>query len=224
MWRRGKILRGMGLSILCVGLLCSTLCSCSIFQSTCPPPAVKMVQPPPLPLPAPKENVPYATVDFNVPLSHITSPVIYVYKAKHRLLLIEGKTLVREYPCALGPHPKGTKYFHGDGRTPEGKFAICKKNPYSSYHKSLGLSYPSIREAHDALSRGLISPAQYRAIKDADTSQRMPPSDTALGGMVFIHGGGCKPDWTLGCIAVDNADIDELFHVVQIGTPVYIMP
>jgi murein L,D-transpeptidase YafK len=163
-------------------------------------------------------------VDFNVPLSQITHPAIYVYKTQRRVFLIQDKTLVREYPCALGPHPKGTKYYRGDGRTPEGKFEVCKKNPNSNYYKALGISYPSVAEAQDALSRGIISFGQYCSIKDADRANRMPPSNTPLGGMVMIHGGGCHPDWTLGCIAINNIDMDELFRVAQIGTPIYIMP
>ena len=221
MGRLRPIIRGMGLSIFCAGFLCTALCSCSIVPSSCPPRAVKRVLPPP---PLPRENVPYATIDFNVPLSQVTSPAIYVYKAKHRLMLIEGQTLVREYPCALGPHPKGAKYFQGDGRTPEGKFEICKKNPYSSYYKSLGINYPRVEDAQNALSHGVITFGQYCTIKAADKANRMPPSNTALGGMVMIHGGGCKPDWTLGCIAIDNSDMDELFRVARIGTPIFIMP
>ncbi len=223
MYRRGQILREMALYIFCAALLCLTLSSCSLFQTTCPPPVVCKVQPPPPPRP-PQEIVPYSTIDFNVPLSQISSPTIYVYKSKHRLLLVQGKTLVREYPCALGPHPKGTKYFQGDGRTPEGKFEICDRNRFSRFHKSLGLSYPTIEDAQAALSAGTISFSQYCMIKNADKAVRLPPSNTALGGMVFIHGGGCKPDWTLGCVAVDNGDIDELFEVAGIGTPVYIKP
>lgn len=222
MYRRGQILREMGLYIFCAALLCLTLSSCSLFQTTCPPPVICKIQPPP-PHP-PQENLPYSTINFKMPLSQITDPIIYVYKSKHRLLLIQGKTLVREVPCALGPHPKGTKYFLGDGRTPEGKFEICRRNPFSRFHKSLGLSYPTIADARAALSQGTITYSQYCMIRDADKAKRLPPSNTALGGMVFIHGGGCKPDWTLGCVAVDNSDIDELFQVARIGTPVYIMP
>ncbi len=222
MWRWRQISRCMGLYIFfCAGLLCSTLCSCSLFQPACPPPKVCTVQPRP---PLPKISEPYSIIDFNVPLSQITNPTIYVYKAKRRLMLIQGNTLVREYPCALGPNPKGTKYFRGDGRTPEGKFQICARNPYSSYYKSLGISYPTVQEAQDALSHGTISFGQYCSIKDADNAMRQPPSNTSLGGMVFIHGGGCKPDWTLGCVAIDNSDMDELFKVARIGMPVYIMP
>lgn len=218
-WR--KIPGRMGLTVFFAALLCATLCSCSFFQWSPPPPPVTKVQPPP---PPPQNKEPYTTIDFNMPLSQITNPTIYVLKAKRRLLVLQGKTLVREFPCALGPHPKGTKYYQGDGRTPEGKFEICRKNGYSRFYKSLGLNYPTIGDAKQALAQGIISHSQYCSIKDADVEMRLPPSNTILGGQVFIHGGGCKPDWTLGCIAVDNRDMDQLFDVARIGTPVYIMP
>ncbi|MDR3556379.1 MAG: L,D-transpeptidase [Syntrophobacteraceae bacterium] len=224
MWRLGRILRGMAFYVFCAALLCSALCSCSIFSPTCPPPKVTKIQPPPPPPPHRKSNLPFTTVDFNIPLSQITTPVIYVFKSQRRLFLVQGTTLVREYPCALGPNPKGTKYFQGDGRTPEGKFQICHRNPYSRFYKSLGLSYPTVQEAQNALSHGVISFAQYCSIKAADNADRLPPSNTALGGQVFIHGGGCHPDWTLGCIAIDNSDMDELFKVAGVGTPVYVKP
>jgi murein L,D-transpeptidase YafK len=222
MCRFATRLKAMGLSIFFVGLLCMGLSSCSLVQTTCPPPAVTKLAPAPAPLP--KNNNPYTTVDFNVPLSQISNPTIYVLKAKRRVYLLQGKTLVREYPCALGPHPKGDKFFRGDGRTPEGKFEICYKNPCSPYHKSMAISYPTIQDAKNALAHRIISFSQYCSIKRADDAQRLPPSDTALGGQVFIHGGGCHPDWTLGCVAIDNQDIDELFKVARVGTPVYIMP
>lgn len=222
MWRWGRFFRGMGLYLFCAGLLCAALCSCSAFQSTCTTPAVTNI-PPPRPA-APKNNGPYSTVDFNMPLSQITNPTIYVLKAKRRLLVIQGKTLVREFPCALGPHPVGNKYFQGDGRTPMGKFEICDKNPHSHFFKSLGINYPTIPDARHALSAGIISFGQYCSIKDADESLRLPPSDTILGGQVFIHGGGCAPDWTLGCIAVNNSAMAQLFEVARRGTPVYILP
>lgn len=218
----GTLPRAMGRYIFLAALLCMGLAACSLVQTACPPPAVTKVTPPPPPLPQNKE--PYTTVDFHMPLSQITNPVIYVFKSKRRVYLLQGKTLVREYPCALGPHPKGDKFFRGDGRTPEGKFQICYKNPCSSYHKSMAISYPTIKDAKNALKRGIITPNQYCSIKNADDADRLPPSNTSLGGQVFIHGGGCHPDWTLGCVAIDNADIDELYKIAQVGTPVYIMP
>lgn len=220
---RRRILRGIGFYLFCGGLLCTALCSCSLFQAhnEIPQPVTKIQPPPP---PPPKTRRPYYSVDLNFPLSLITKPKIYIMKGQRRLLLVQGKTLVREFPVALGPNPKGDKYFEGDGRTPEGKFFVCRKNPDSHYYKSLGINYPTVRDAKIALASGMISYNQFRSIKQANDSMKLPPSNTVLGGQVFIHGGGCYPDWTLGCIAVNNRAMDELFSVVQIGTPVFIKP
>jgi murein L,D-transpeptidase YafK len=176
------------------------------------------------PISPPECELPYWAVDLDFPLSLITNPKIYVLKEERRLWLIQDKTLVREFHIALGPNPKGDKYFRGDGRTPEGEYFVCSKNSSSQFYKSLGINYPSPRNAESALSCGMIPYNDYCSIKQANDVMRLPPSNTALGGQIFIHGGGCQKDWTLGCIAVQNSAIEELFSVVQPGTPVFIMP
>jgi murein L,D-transpeptidase YafK len=168
--------------------------------------------------------VPYSQVDINCPLSNISSPTLYVYKNERRLLVVNEGTLVRDYNIGLGYHPNGDKSIRGDGRTPEGEFFICAKNPASKFYKSLGLSYPDPKRAQEALISGRISWDEYRSILQAIEEKKLPPVNTALGGAIFIHGGGADKDWTLGCIAVYNRVIDELFQVVSVGTPVYVMP
>jgi murein L,D-transpeptidase YafK len=163
-------------------------------------------------------------VDLDFPLSCVTNPKIYVLKADRRLWLVQSNTLIRDYHIGLGPSPRGDKYYRGDGRTPEGEYYVCTKNASSHYYKSLGINYPDPRHAESALSCGMISLNDYCSIKQANDAMKMPPANTALGGQVFIHGGGNYDDWTLGCVALQNGAIDELFSVVPIGTPVYIMP
>jgi hypothetical protein len=219
-----RILWGVGLHLFIGGLVCVALCSCSLFQShnITPRPMAKMATPPP---PAPPEcELPYCTVDLDYPLTLITHPEIYVMKGQRRLWLIQDKTLVRDYHVGLGPSPRGDKLFRGDGRTPEGEFFICAKNSSSHYYKSLAINYPSPQNAEVGLSAGMISYNEYCSIKQANDAMKMPPSQTALGGQVFIHGGGAADDWTLGCVALQNRAVDELFSVVPIGTRVYIMP
>ncbi|MFZ0932501.1 MAG: L,D-transpeptidase [Syntrophobacteraceae bacterium] len=215
---------GIGLYLFCGALACTALCSCSFFQSQVTPRHLTKIEAPPPP-PAPAEcELPYCAVDLDFPLSLITHPKIYVLKEERRLWLIQDNTLVRDFHVALGPNPKGDKYFRGDGRTPEGEYFVCTKNSSSQFYKSLGINYPSPQNAENALSCGMISNNDYCMIKQANDSMRLPPSNTALGGQIFIHGGGCQKDWTLGCIALQNSAIDELFSVVQVGTPVFIMP
>jgi murein L,D-transpeptidase YafK len=96
------------------------------------------------------------------------------------------------------------------------------KNPKSQYYLSLGLSYPNIQDAERGLREGLISREQYDRIAEAIREGRRPPWHTPLGGEIFIHGDGSKKDWTLGCIALHNNDIRELYDVVPVGTPVLI--
>lgn len=150
--------------------------------------------------------------------------MLYVYKRERRLLVVDNKVLVRDYHIALGPQPQGDKYYRGDGRTPEGEFFVCAKNPMSKYYKSLGLNYPSIRHAEEALRMGTISWEQYQKIVQANENAALPPAGTPLGGDIFIHGGGDRTDWTLGCIALQDADIGELYEAIPVGTPVKILP
>ncbi len=147
---------------------------------------------------------------------------IIINKKKRILYLFSGETLMRIYPVNLGPDPLKDKLKQGDGRTPEGRFFVCNKNPRSKYYKALGISYPSREDALRGLKYGLITKAQYRSIMSAIDKGRKPPWFTRLGGAVCIHGGGIGWDWTRGCIALRNADVNELFQVVSVGTPIVI--
>jgi murein L,D-transpeptidase YafK len=169
-------------------------------------------------------GLPYCEVDLNRSLWTLANPVLYVQKKERRLLVVDDKVLVRDYPVALGPRPKGDKCLRGDGRTPEGDFFVCVKNPSSKYNKGLGLNYPSPRHAEEAYQLGVISRDEYLKIIQANEKMTLPPDSTCLGGDIFIHGGGSGEDWTLGCVALRNDDIDELYEVIRVGTPVKIMP
>ena len=202
-------------------VLLAGLPSCSWFESSRP-----LVLPPKVvPTVTPKDcGLPYCEVDLNRSLWTLANPILYVQKQERRLLVIDDKVLVRDYPVALGPRPRGDKCLRGDGRTPEGDFFICVKNPSSKYHKGLGLNYPSPRHAEEAYRIGAISRDEYVRIIQANEKKTLPPDNTCLGGDIFIHGGGLGEDWTLGCIALRNSDIDELYEVLSVGTPVKIMP
>src|ERR1035438_4590068 len=115
---------------------------------------------------------------------------IVVNKSRREMLLLRGESVLRIYRVALGPNPAGHKVQEGDGRTPEGRYAIDRRNPYSRYHLSLHISYPSQADIQRAQDLG-ISP----------------------GGDIMIHGlkdGERRAtDWTQGCIAVTNEEIDR---------------
>ncbi len=148
---------------------------------------------------------------------------IVVNKKRRILYLFSGDTLMRIYPINLGPDPLNDKIKAGDGRTPEGRYFICTKNPRSKYYKALGISYPSKQDALRGLRMGFITKRQYEAIVYAIDHGKRPPWFTKLGGAVCIHGGGIGWDWTRGCIALRNADVQELFEVTSVGTPVIIL-
>ncbi len=132
---------------------------------------------------------------------------VVVKKADRKLYLVSGKTVVRRYDINLGPRPVGHKQFEGDGKTPEGLYFIDRKNPRSSYHLSLGISYPSARDIAYAAQMGLRP-----------------------GGDIMIHGLGPtgrklnRADWTAGCIAVSDEEIEEIFAILNPGVPVFIYP
>ncbi len=149
---------------------------------------------------------------------------IIILKNERRLELQQGGKTVKTYRVALGNSPIGTKFRQGDGRTPEGTFYVCVKNPRSKFYLSLGLSYPTPADAARGLSEKLITKPQHDAIIAAHKKRATPPWNTALGGEVFIHGNGSGSDWTLGCIALDDDAMKELFASVTTGTTVEIRP
>ncbi len=149
---------------------------------------------------------------------------IIVKKQARTLEVLSGNKTIRTYRMGLGFEPKGTKIRQGDGRTPEGTYYVRVKNPASQFYLSLGLSYPGPKDADRGLKEGLIGKAEHQAILRASSRGATPPWNTKLGGEIFIHGGGNSRDWTWGCIALDNADIKELFAMIPKGTEVEIRP
>ena len=154
----------------------------------------------------------------------LVKPEIVVAKSKRQLTLYANGKAVRVYTVGLGSNPLGDKARQGDGRTPEGEFYVCVKNANSSYYLSLGLSYPNKQDAERGLKDGLIARAEYNEIISALERKMRPPWNTALGGEIFIHGHGSSSDWTLGCVALDNENMRELFDAIPKGTPVVIEP
>jgi murein L,D-transpeptidase YafK len=130
---------------------------------------------------------------------------------------------------AIGRYGTTNSKMEGDHRTPLGRFTIAWIPEKSRYHRFLGLSYPNIERAERALADGKISEAQWQAISRASASKQRPPQNTPLGGFIGIHGTGAgdlkihrQYNWTNGCIALTNEQIDRLMNWVQVGTPVEI--
>jgi hypothetical protein len=151
-------------------------------------------------------------------------PHVVVLKAKRKLHLFDGPRLVRTYTIALGSEPLGQKQSRDDGRTPEGVFRVCIRNSRSRYHRFLGLSYPDTAAAQRGLRDGLLSQGEFDEIMQANALRRCPPWTSPLGGGIGIHGHGAGSDWTAGCIALDDVEVDELFRVLRLGDEVEILP
>lgn len=157
---------------------------------------------------------------------------ILVEKSQRRLTVFyEGKEL-KSYPCAFGVNPDGDKQERGDNRTPEGRFFITDKerlgnHPYLG-RTWLGLSYPDVGHAERGLQAQRISYGEYRSIVEANQHRSLPPQDTLLGGWIGIHGGRDEAtragtDWTEGCIAMVDSDLEEIYPYVAYGTAVVVV-
>ncbi|MCK9420268.1 MAG: L,D-transpeptidase [Nitrospirae bacterium] len=160
---------------------------------------------------------------------------LVIWKSRYTLTLYKGEIPVKTYRAVFGKgYREGDKQRMGDRRTPEGEFYICTMNDSKRFYKFMGLSYPGMKHADYGLQSGMISYVEYAMIKNAIEGRLSPPWETRLGGAVGIHGrtldaGNAQQrdvstNWTDGCIALDNADVDEIYRVVSLGTPVMILP
>lgn len=134
---------------------------------------------------------------------------IQVFKNQRVMFLKHNEKTLKSYKFDLGFAPVGDKKVEGDGKTPEGVYYIDRRNPNSSYHLSLGLSYPNEFDRAEAKALG-----------------------ESPGGDIFIHGWGPfyknrknrKQDWTWGCISVSDKQIEEIYSMVQNGTVIVVYP
>lgn len=150
---------------------------------------------------------------------------IVIEKEKRCLSVLnaEGRRLLH-CRVALGKAPAGHKMCEGDGKTPEGAYFVCLKREKGKYGFSLGLSYPSPADANLAVSEGRLDEALLPLFEAAEREMKRPPWGTALGGEIYIHGGGCDSDWTAGCIALQDSDMEKLFAMMEHGDRVMITP
>lgn len=169
-------------------------------------------------------GIPRKPLDFAGESEALASPRIVIEKGERKLSLYSGDKVVHTYRIGLGLNPVGDKVQEGDRRTPEGDFYIFTKNDKSAFYLSLGISYPNAAHAERGLREGLINKEQYTAIITALNAHKAPPQNTKLGGDIYIHGNGAWSDWTWGCVALENEDIQQLFSLVSVGTPVTIKP
>ena len=144
-------------------------------------------------------------------LAMVKAERIVVVKGERRLHLLQGGRTVRTYRVALGFEPRGTKLFQGDGRTPEGVYRVDAFNPSSRFHRSIRISYPNEQDRARARALG-----------------RSPGGDIMIHGMAperrDYGAAHWQFNWTNGCIAVTDREIDDIWQRVEIGTPIEIRP
>lgn len=137
---------------------------------------------------------------------------IVVLKAKRKMIVYNQKQPIKSYIISLGIEPAGPKRFEGDLRTPEGLYYINDRNKYSSYHKNLGISYPSLFDSIYARVNGQ-SPGGEIKIHGFPNKHRKDQENELL-----------NSDWTVGCIALSDWEVDELYNYVGINCPILILP
>jgi murein L,D-transpeptidase YafK len=136
---------------------------------------------------------------------------VFVLKKERKLELMNSGKVIKTYEVALGGDPIGAKTRQGDHKTPEGVYLLDSRNAHSKFYKSIHISYPNVQDRAAARKNG-VSP----------------------GGDVFVHGlpNGYRyvgtahrlKDWTDGCIAVTDEELDEIWQAVPNGTPIEIRP
>lgn len=136
---------------------------------------------------------------------------VLVIKSKRLLILMRNGEILKAYKVALGKHPNGHKTNAGDRKTPEGSYILDSRNTESKFHKAIHISYPNEKDVLEAQKLGV-----------------------SAGGAIMIHGlpdslasmgkDHRNWDWTDGCIAVTNSEIEEIWRLVPDGTPIQIKP
>jgi murein L,D-transpeptidase YafK len=158
---------------------------------------------------------------------------LVIVRSEHKLIVKQNGNILRTFKVAFGSGGRKAKLRSGDHTTPKGQYSVNKIRSSSRFHMFMQLDYPNINDAKRALKNKLISRKQYQEILTAHLYGHLPPQDTALGGAIGIHGIGHETkdkveiheiaDWTQGCIAMRNHEIEELNRYINIGTKISII-
>lgn len=158
---------------------------------------------------------------------------LVVVRSEHQLSVMKNGVTLRTFKVAFGSGGKKAKLRSGDHTTPKGSYKISKIRDSSRFHMFMQLNYPNMNDAKRALKNHSITRMQYRDILDAHYSGRLPPQNTALGGAIGLHGIGVETpdkieihqiaDWTQGCIAMRNHEMEELSRYIDVGTTISII-
>lgn len=132
---------------------------------------------------------------------------IVVMKSDLKMYLMHESAVLRAFDIDLGFAPVGHKEVKGDGKTPEGRYRIDRRNPNSSFHLSIGISYPNTADVARAAALG-----------------ESPGGDIFIHGQPNLTGPRTAENWTAGCIAVSNREMEDIYAMVRDGTPIDIFP
>lgn len=139
--------------------------------------------------------------------------LVVVEKSQNKMYLIDNGEILKEYKISLGKNPIGDKIQRGDMRTPEGRYLLDYKNYHSKFYRSLNISYPNELDIAEARARGvdpgddIVIHGLPNGVRDSDIKGEMYPLN-----------------WTEGCIAVRNYEMDEIWQLVDVDTPIEIRP
>jgi murein L,D-transpeptidase YafK len=157
---------------------------------------------------------------------------IIVIKSRQELEVVRGEQIIKQYRIAYGKGGNGPKRVAGDSKTPIGVYRIIEFRNNSKFYYFMQLDYPNLLDAWYGYKNNIITAAEFKKIANAYKSRQVPPQDTRLGGNIGIHGLGEVTterlnihevfNWTNGCIALTNEQINDLKHYVSIGTKVVI--
>ena len=177
-------------------------------------------------------EIPLKEVLIQKGITEIKDPRIVVDRKNYQVMLYSESTLVKTYKAVFGKAAGDVKISKDDNVTPVGDYKICSVDTTSKFHKFLKINYPNLHDAAEAFTRNYITKDEYETILIATKKDECSPAETKLGSGIGIHGIGTYDiifrnlpfsfNWTNGSIAVSNKNIDEIYSVVKIGTPVKI--
>jgi murein L,D-transpeptidase YafK len=212
-------------------LACIPSSATTTSEPTEPAEPVEPVEAPPAPSPCPASTAELAAaypdrLDAEDPRLLLPDLVV-VRKAARRVMLYDRGTLASSacWRVGLGFAPEGHKLVQGDGRTPEGFYQTSDK-PWSQFYGAIAVHYPGAEDAEVGHAAGRISATTKRGILSSLAAGEKPDQNTALGGEILLHGGGYFSDWTLGCVAMDDDELDILRAALPRGmkTTILILP
>lgn len=157
---------------------------------------------------------------------------VVIYKSSKTLKLMQDDNVVQQFTIAYGKGGKDTKRIMGDKKTPIGTYTVSDVRKSSRFYYFMQFNYPNLLDAWYGYQNKVINETQFDRVTSAIKKRQLPPQDTELGGYIGIHGLGNISDdkltihenvnWTDGCIAITNEEIDYLKEYVGVGTKVVI--